>query len=232
MKDTDDAFTPEDLIACYQRGVFPMADSRDDEGVFLIDPQRRGVLPLDGFRLSSRLARTVRSGRFEVRIDTAFSRVVGLCAQSAPGREDTWINPVIEALYGELHRRGQAHSVETWREGELVGGLYVETWREGELVGGLYGVSLGGAFFGESMFSRATDASKVALVHLVARLRAGGYRLLDCQFVTDHLTQFGVTEIPRAEYHRRLAQALEAKGDFARLESGAQAALQAISQAS
>lgn len=218
MKDTDDAFTPEDLIACYQRGVFPMADSRDDEGVFLIDPQRRGVLPLDGFRLSSRLARTVRSGRFEVRIDTAFSRVVGLCAQSAPGREDTWINPVIEALYGELHRRGQAHSVETWREGELVGGLY--------------GVSLGGAFFGESMFSRATDASKVALVHLVARLRAGGYRLLDCQFVTDHLTQFGVTEIPRAEYHRRLAQALEAKGDFARLESGAQAALQAISQAS
>ena len=218
MEDTDDAFTPEDLIACYRRGVFPMADSRDDEGVFLIDPQRRGVLPLDGFRLSSRLARTVRSGRFEVRIDTAFGRVVSLCAASAPGREDTWINPVIEALYGELHRRGQAHSVETWRDGELVGGLY--------------GVSLGGAFFGESMFSRATDASKVALVHLVARLKAGGYRLLDCQFVTEHLTQFGVTEVPRAEYHRRLAHALEANGDFGRLESGAQAALQAISQAS
>ena len=218
MKDTDDAFTPEDLIACYRRGVFPMADSRDDEGVFLIDPQRRGVLPLDGFQLSSRLARTVRSDRFEVRTDTAFNRVVGLCAQSAPGREDTWINPVIEVLYGELHRRGQAHSVETWRDGELIGGLY--------------GVSLGGAFFGESMFSRATDASKVALVHLVARLRAGGYRLLDCQFVTDHLTQFGVVEVPRAEYHRRLAQALEVKGDFARFSGGGQAALQAISQAS
>lgn len=218
MKDTDDAFTAEDLIACYQRGVFPMADSRDDEGVFLIDPQRRGVLPLDGFQLSSRLARTVRSGRFEVRTDTAFNRVVGLCAQAAPGREDTWINPVIEHLYGELHRQGQAHSVETWRGGELVGGLY--------------GVSLGGAFFGESMFSRATDASKVALVHLVARLKAGGYRLLDCQFVTEHLTQFGVIEISRAEYHRRLAQALEVEGDFSRLEDGPQAALQAISQAS
>ena len=218
MKDTDDAFTPEDLIACYQRGVFPMADSRDDDGVFLIDPQRRGVLPLDGFRLSSRLARTVRSDRFEVRVDTAFNRVVGLCAQSAPGREDTWINPVIEFLYGELHRRGQAHSVETWRDGRLVGGLY--------------GVSLGGAFFGESMFSRATDASKVALVHLVARLRVGGYRLLDCQFVTDHLAQFGVVEIPRAEYHRRLAQALETEGNFGRFSGGGQAALQAISQAS
>ena len=218
MKDTDDTFTPEDLIACYRRGVFPMADSRDDEGVFLIDPQRRGVLPLDGFRLSSRLARTVKSGKFDVRTDTAFNRVVGLCAQSAPGREDTWINPVIEFLYGELHRRGQAHSVETWRDGELVGGLY--------------GVSLGGAFFGESMFSRATDASKVALVHLVARLRVGGYRLLDCQFVTDHLTQFGVVEIPRAEYHRRLALALETEGDFGRFSGGGQAALQAISQAS
>ncbi|MDO9335075.1 MAG: leucyl/phenylalanyl-tRNA--protein transferase [Caulobacter sp.] len=218
MKDTDDAFTPEDLIACYQRGVFPMADSRDDEGVFLIDPQRRGVLPLDGFQLSSRLARTVRSGRFDVHVDTAFARVVDLCAQGAPGREDTWINPTIEALYSELHRRGLAHSVETWREGRLVGGLY--------------GVSLGGAFFGESMFSRATDASKVALVHLVARLRVGGYRLLDCQFVTDHLTQFGVVEIPRAEYHRRLAQALEVDADFGRFEDGPQAALQAISQAS
>jgi leucyl/phenylalanyl-tRNA--protein transferase len=218
MKDTEDAFTPEDLIACYRRGVFPMADSRDDDGVFLIDPQRRGVLPLDGFKLSSRLARTVKSDRFEVRADTAFNRVVGLCAQSAPGREDTWINPVIEFLYGELHRRGQAHSVETWRGGELVGGLY--------------GVSLGGAFFGESMFSRATDASKVALVHLVARLRVGGYRLLDCQFVTDHLSQFGVVEIPRAEYHRRLAQALETEGDFGRFSGGGQAALQAISQAS
>jgi leucyl/phenylalanyl-tRNA--protein transferase len=218
MKDTDDTFTPEDLIACYQRGVFPMADSRDDDGVFLIDPQRRGVLPLDGFRLSSRLARTVRSDRFDVRIDTVFARVVDLCAGSAPGREDTWINPAIEQLYGVLHRRGQAHSVETWRDGQLVGGLY--------------GVSLGGAFFGESMFSRATDASKVALVHLVARLKVGGYRLLDCQFVTDHLAQFGVVEIPRAEYHRRLTQALDIESDFRCFGGGAQAALQAISQAS
>jgi len=213
-----DAFTLEDLIACYRRGVFPMADSREDEGVFLIDPQRRGVLPLDRFRLPARLARTVRSDRYEVRIDTAFAQVVDLCAQSAPGREDTWINPVIEDLYGQLHRRGQAHSIECWQDGALVGGLY--------------GVSLGGAFFGESMFSRARDASKVALVHLVARLIVGGYRLLDCQFVTDHLKQFGVVEIPRAEYHRRLAVALEAQADFHRFEGGAQPALQAISQAS
>lgn len=195
-----------------------MADSRDDEGVFLIDPQRRGVLPLDQFRLPSRLARTVRSNRYEVRTDTAFAKVVGLCAQSAPDREDTWINPTIEALYAQLHERGQAHSVECWQDDTLVGGLY--------------GVSLGGAFFGESMFSRARDASKVALVHLVARLIAGGYRLLDCQFVTDHLSQFGVVEIPRAEYHRRLAHALETRGQFNRFSGDAQAALQAISQAS
>jgi len=213
-----DAFTPEDLIACYRRGVFPMADSRDDEGVFLIDPQRRGVLPLEAFRLPTRLARTVRSSRYDVRTNTAFAEVVALCAQSAPDREDTWINPTIEQLYAALHARGQAHSVECWQDGTLVGGLY--------------GVSLGGAFFGESMFSRARDASKVALVHLVARLRVGGYRLLDCQFVTDHLSQFGVVEIPRAEYHRRLAHALETTGDFARFSGEPQAALQAINQAS
>ena len=215
---TTDAFTPEDLIACYRRGVFPMADSREDEGVFLIDPQRRGVLPLDQFRLPTRLARTVKSGRYTIRTDTAFAQVVALCAQSAPDREDTWINPAIESLYTELHQRGQAHSVECWQDDQLIGGLY--------------GVSLGGAFFGESMFSRARDASKVALVHLVARLIAGGYRLLDCQFVTDHLSQFGVVEIPRAEYHRRLAHALETEGDFARFSGDGQGALQAISQAS
>jgi leucyl/phenylalanyl-tRNA--protein transferase len=214
----DDAFTPEDLIACYRRGVFPMADSREDEGVFLIDPQMRGVLPLDGLHVPGRLARTVRSDLYTVRIDTSFARVVWLCAQSMPGREDTWINPAIEHLYGQLVARGLAHCVECWKDDELVGGLY--------------GVSLGGAFFGESMFSRARDASKVALVHLVARLRAGGYRLLDCQFVTEHLKQFGVTEIPRAEYHRRLASALTLECDFGRFSGGGQAALQAISQAS
>jgi len=195
-----------------------MADSREDEGVFLIDPPRRGVLPLDGLHLSRRLSRSVRQGLYDVRINTAFAQVVRLCAESAPGREDTWINPAIEHLYRALHRRGQACSVECWRGDDLVGGLY--------------GVSIGGAFFGESMFSRARDASKVALVHLVARLKAGGYRLLDCQFVTDHLLQFGVVEIPRAEYHRRLALALEAEGDFLKLEPGGQPALQAISQAS
>jgi leucyl/phenylalanyl-tRNA--protein transferase len=195
-----------------------MADSREDEGVFLIDPQKRGVLPLDGLHLPRRLARTIRADVYEVRADTAFAQVVALCAEAAPDREETWINPIIERLYGRLHARGQAHSVECWRGGALVGGLY--------------GVSLGGAFFGESMFSRARDASKVALAHLVARLKVGGYRLLDCQFVTDHLTQFGVVEIPRAEYHRRLAPALEAQGDFHRFSGGGQAALQAISQAS
>ncbi|MBI1407597.1 MAG: leucyl/phenylalanyl-tRNA--protein transferase [Caulobacter sp.] len=214
----DDVFTLDDLIACYRRGVFPMADSREDEGVFLIDPPRRGVLPLDGLHIPRRLARTVRTDVYEVRIDTAFDQVVSVCAEAAPDREDTWINPAIESMYGRLHARGQAHSVECWRQDRLVGGLY--------------GVSLGGAFFGESMFSRARDASKVALVHLVARLKVGGYRLLDCQFVTEHLTQFGVVEIPRAEYHRRLALALEVEGDFRRFGGGGQPALQAISQAS
>jgi leucyl/phenylalanyl-tRNA---protein transferase len=195
-----------------------MADSREDEGVFLIDPPRRGVLPLNGLHLPRRLVRSVRQGLYDVRINTAFAQVVRLCAESAPGREDTWINPAIEQLYGVLHNRGQAFSVECWRGDDLVGGLY--------------GVSIGGAFFGESMFSRARDASKVALVHLVARLKAGGYRLLDCQFVTDHLLQFGVVEIPRAEYHRRLALALETEGDFFQLQPGGHPALQAISQAS
>jgi len=214
----EEAFTADDLIDCYRRGVFPMADSRDDDGVFLIDPQRRGVLPLDSLHLSRRLARTVRNEPFEIRIDTAFPQVVAACAKSAPGREDTWINPTIELLYRDLFARGVAHSVECWQGYQLVGGLY--------------GVSLGGAFFGESMFSRVRDASKVALVHLVARLLVGGYRLLDCQFVTDHLTRFGVVEIPRAEYHRRLANALTVEGDFSAFQGNGQAALQAISQAS
>ncbi|RAK69081.1 leucyl/phenylalanyl-tRNA--protein transferase [Phenylobacterium kunshanense] len=193
-------FDARDLLDCYARGVFPMADAREDASVFLIDPERRGVIPLDRFHVSRRLARTVRGDPFEVRTDTAFHEVVLACAASGPGRTETWINRPIERLYVRLHELGHAHSVECWQGGELVGGLY--------------GVSLRGAFFGESMFSRRRDASKVALVHLVARLVAGGYRLLDAQFMTEHLAQFGAEEIPRAEYHRRLAWALKAEGDF------------------
>lgn len=193
-------FGPRDLLACYARGVFPMADAREDMRVFLIDPERRGVIPLDGFHLSKRLARTVRADVFEVRVDTAFREVVQACAESTPGRTETWINHPIERLYVGLHELGFAHSVECWRDGVLVGGLY--------------GVVLKGAFFGESMFSRARDASKVALVHLVARLIAGGFSLLDAQFMTEHLAQFGAEEIPRREYLKRLQRALAVDGDF------------------
>jgi leucyl/phenylalanyl-tRNA--protein transferase len=213
-------FTVHDLVACYRTGVFPMADSRRDARVFLVDPPMRGVLPLEKFHVSRRLARTVRADRFAVRIDTAFAAVLAACAAPAPGRDDTWINPPIERLCGELFALGLAHSVEAWREGALVGGLY--------------GVALGGAFFGESMFSLERDASKVCLTHLVARLRAGGFELLDAQFITEHLSRFGAVEIPRASYRRRLESALAVSGDFLALDpyaSGA-VALQAISQAS
>jgi leucyl/phenylalanyl-tRNA--protein transferase len=213
-----DAFDIEDLVDCYRRGVFPMADARDDDRVFLIDPQRRGVFPFERFHVSTRLARTVRSGRFQVSIDTDFAGIVEACAAARPGRPETWINHPIQRLYEQLHRSGRAHSVECRLEGELVGGLY--------------GVSLGGAFFGESMFSTARDASKVALVHLIARLIVGGYRLLDAQFMTTHLAQFGAVEISRAAYRRRLAEALEIEAAFNRFEESGQGALQAISQAS
>jgi leucyl/phenylalanyl-tRNA--protein transferase len=219
MRD-EGVFTVEDLIACYRMGVFPMGEARDDARVFLVDPKRRGVIEPRGFHLSHRLARTVRSDRYQVSVDTAFDAVVEACAEPGPGRDETWINVPIQILYGALYRRGQAHSVEAWREGELVGGLY--------------GVSLGGVFFGESMFSTARDASKVALTHLIARLIVGGYRLLDCQFMTEHLAQFGALEISRSEYHARLDGALAVEADFRALPpqvSGAQA-LQAISQAS
>ncbi len=193
-------FDVRELLDCYARGVFPMADAREDERVFLIDPERRGVIPLETFHVSRRLARTVRGDHFEVRFDTCFRRVVQTCAETGRGRTETWINHPIEELYVALHEQGFAHSVECWREGELVGGLY--------------GVSLKGAFFGESMFSRARDASKVALVHLVARLIAGGYCLLDTQFMTEHLRQFGTEEISRRTYHRRLDAALKVDGRF------------------
>jgi len=214
------AFTVENLMECYRLGIFPMAEARDDDRVFLIDPEHRGVLPLERFHVPARLARTVRSNRFEVRIDTAFELVLDACAESRPGREDTWINGPIRELYLGLFARGAAHSVECWTENGLVGGLY--------------GVAIGGAFFGESMFSDERDASKVALVQLVARLVAGRYRLLDAQFMTGHLAQFGAEEIPRAEYRRRLARALEIEADFFALQPAATGAevLQAISQAS
>lgn len=213
-----DHFGPRELLACYARGVFPMADARDDARVFLIDPERRGVIPLDRFHVARRLARTVRGEPFEVKIDTAFAEVVGQCAVARPGRLETWINTPIERLYNQLHQQGFAHSVECWLEGELVGGLY--------------GVALQGAFFGESMFSRRTDASKVALVHLVGRLIADGFVLLDTQFLTEHLAQFGAQEIPRREYHRRLARALRVEPEFQREAMAGAAALQLITQAS
>jgi leucyl/phenylalanyl-tRNA--protein transferase len=171
-----------------------MAETRSGDRLYWLDPERRGVLPLERFHLPRRLKRTVRGGPFEVRIDTAFAAVMRACAEPTEVRPQTWINDAILRLYAELHARGFAHSVETWAAGELVGGLY--------------GVALGGAFFGESMFSRVRDASKVALVHLAARLVVGGFKLLDTQFVTAHLRQFGAVEIPRREYRRLLAAAL------------------------
>jgi len=193
------AFGPDELLASYARGVFPMGETRDDPRIFLVEPDQRGVIPLDGFHIPTRLRRTVRSEPYQVRVDTAFAAVLDACAASATGREDTWINAPIRRLYLALHAGGHAHSVECWQDERLVGGLY--------------GVTLGGAFFGESMFSRARDASKVALVHLVARLRRGGWRLLDAQFLTDHLSQFGAVETPQAAYLRRLKPALKIMPD-------------------
>lgn len=208
------------LLRAYAYGVFPMAEARDDPQLYWIDPEWRGILPLDAFHLPRRLRRTVRSSAFRIRIDTAFRDVMLGCAEAAANREGTWINDRIVDLYGELFARGHAHSVEAWHDTQLVGGLY--------------GVSLGAAFFGESMFSRETDASKVALVHLVARLIAGGYRLLDTQFVTAHLSQFGTVEVSRDEYRLRLHEATAAKADFYRLplDAGPEAVLQVLSQTS
>jgi leucyl/phenylalanyl-tRNA---protein transferase len=203
-------FTVDDLISCYRRGVFPMAQSRDDVGLFIIDPQWRCVLPLTSFHIPRRLKRTLRQDRFSFTVNRDFAQVIDACAEPAPGREDTWINPDIRALYLDLHRRGLAHSVEA-----RIGG---------ELVGGLYGVALAGAFFGESMFSDTADASKAALVHLAARLRAGGFRLLDAQFTTPHLEQFGAQTLPRRIFHTLLGMALDADADFFRLRENAHGA--------
>ena len=191
---------PEVLLKAYAQGHFPMADDREDEDVFWVDPPRRGVLPLDRFHVPRRLARTMRGSAYRMTVDTAFNAVINACAEASVGRPRTWINPLIEKSYGLLHRMGNAHSVEVWEDDTLIGGLY--------------GVSIGGAFFGESMFSRQTDVSKMALVHLVARLKAGGYTLLDTQFITEHLKQFGAVEMPRARYKELLAKAIERRGDF------------------
>lgn len=195
--------TPEVLLRAYACGIFPMAESADDPTLFWVEPEQRGVIPLDGFRVSSRLARTIRSDRFVVTVDRAFDVVIDGCAAPRIGSENTWINRRIRNLYTALHRLGHAHSVEAW-DGD-------------SLVGGLYGVSLGGAFFGESMFHRARDASKVALAHLVARLIAGGFVLLDTQYVTDHLRTFGATELSQRRYRAELDVALLHHGNFAAL---------------
>ncbi|MEG3173350.1 leucyl/phenylalanyl-tRNA--protein transferase [Sphingomonas sp. ZB1N12] len=190
-----DILDPQLVLGAYSVGVFPMADSRDAASVYWVEPRRRAVLPLDGFQLSRSLKKTIAADRFQVTVDTAFERIVQLCAESVEGRPETWINDGIERVFHTLHAMGFAHSVECWDGGKLVGGLY--------------GLSLGRAFFGESMVSRATDASKVALAHLVARLRAGGFTLLDCQFQTSHLASLGAIEIDRADYVALLGASLD-----------------------
>jgi leucyl/phenylalanyl-tRNA--protein transferase len=193
--------TPEILLKAYAAGIFPMAEDADDPSLFWVEPQERGVIPLDGFHISKRLARTVRSDVYTVRVDQNFDAVIAGCAEPGFDRARTWINARIRRLYGELFDLGQCHTVEVYDA-------------DGALVGGLYGVRLGAAFFGESMFHRARDASKVALVHLAARLHAGGFRLLDTQFVTDHLAQFGAVEVPRRVYKGLLRKAIEAPADW------------------
>jgi len=195
--------TPEVLLKAYACGIFPMAESAEDPALYWIEPERRGIIPLDRFHVPNRLARTMRSDRFTVAVDRDFDAVLDGCSQPMPGRTRTWINARIRNLYRRLHERGDCHTVEVYEGGELVGGLY--------------GVSLGRAFFGESMFHRARDASKVALVHLVARLKAGRYRLLDTQFVTEHLRIFGAIEVSRPAYHKLLDAALVGEGDFGAL---------------
>lgn len=195
--------TPEVLLKAYACGIFPMAEAADDPALYWIEPERRGILPLDRLHIPSRLMRTIRQGTYDVRIDTDFDAVIAGCGAARTDRETTWINDKIRALCKTLFGMGYCHTVETWHDGRLVGGLY--------------GVALGGAFFGESMFSTERDASKVALAYLSARLIHGGYRLLDCQFVTDHLRQFGTIEINRAEFHVELEAALALRGDFLRL---------------
>ena len=223
MSKSDDILleiTPQVLLKAYACGIFPMAESADDPGLFWVEPEMRGIIPLEDFHIPSSLRKTMRRNPFDVRIDTAFHRVIEACGEHTPGRKTTWINERIKRLYGELHLLGHAHSVECW-QGE-------------NLVGGLYGVRLGAAFFGESMFSRMRDASKVALVHLVHRLRAGGFQLLDTQFTTDHLKRFGAVDIHRDDYTVLLEEAVQMDADFFPYEGGgtSDSILQSFSQTS
>ncbi|MEM1378841.1 MAG: leucyl/phenylalanyl-tRNA--protein transferase [Pseudomonadota bacterium] len=189
------AVTPQVLLKAYSIGLFPMAESADDPTVFWVEPEVRGIIPLDEFHVPRSLAKTLKRAPYEITVNYAFKRVIDACAEPAPGREETWINPLIRRLCKQLHAMGHAHSVEAWD-------------KNGELVGGLYGISLGRAFFGESMFSRQSDASKVCLVHLVERLKERGFILLDTQFTTDHLERFGAIGVPREEYDNLLQEAL------------------------
>ncbi len=198
--------TPEILLRAYSVGLFPMAESAEDAGLFWVDPEERGVFPLDGLIVSRSLAKTVRSDRYEIRIDSDYDGMIDGCAATAPGRDGTWISGRIRALYRSLFESGHVHTVEAWADGCLVGGLY--------------GVALGGAFFGESMFHRSRDASKVALIHLVARLRAGHFRLLDTQFVTEHLATLGAVAVPKSAYRLLLKEAIAVRGDFAAVPPG------------
>lgn len=194
------AVTPEVLLQAYAAGIFPMAESAEDEALYWVQPDERGIFPLNAFHVPRSLRKHMRQQPFEIRVDTAFDAVIAACAAPRPERQETWINSRIVGLYSALHRKGAAHSIEAWQDGTLVGGLY--------------GVRIASAFFGESMFSHATDASKVCLVHLVARLRAGGFTLLDAQFINPHLTRFGAIAIQKADYMALLADALRRDADF------------------
>ncbi|MGO8739468.1 leucyl/phenylalanyl-tRNA--protein transferase [Rhodoblastus sp.] len=196
--------TPRILLRAYAAGLFPMAEDAEAEYLHWCDPRERGIFPLDALIVSKSLAKTIRAQKFAISIDSDFNAVLAGCAESRPGREKTWINQTIAVLFRELFEMGFVHTVEAWRDGELVGGLY--------------GLALGGAFFGESMFHRAADASKICLIHLAARLRCGGFSLLDAQFVTPHLASLGAIEITRADYRRRLDAALQIRGDFHALD--------------
>ena len=199
-RDSSNAISTDELIKAYMLGYFPMARSRDEESVVWVLPDERGVIPLSSARSPRRLMRVLKADPFDVRINTAFSAVIDACAQQTKARPDTWINDAIIEAYTELHYQGVAHSIECWRDGALVGGLY--------------GVVLGAAFCGESMFSRETDASKIAMLHLIARLKIGGFQFIDAQFHNEHLTQFGLVEMPNEEYQQLLASALTNRADF------------------
>ncbi len=212
--------TPQVLLKAYACGIFPMAESADDAALYWIEPEKRGIIPLDNVHIPRSLAKTIRKDTFEIRIDHDFHEVIEACGSAKAGRTSTWINQKIADLYYELFKMGYCHTVETWAEGKLVGGLY--------------GVHLGGVFFGESMFSFRRDASKVALIYLIARLKYGGFQLLDTQFVTDHLRTFGAAEVSRDDFQRLLERALSCKSDFSALSSDvpASSVLQLVSQTS